>query len=458
MGAVRRTTRGAPEHAAAVTRRRLLRAAGGLGAAAALGPALAACGGAQSAEPVTPGTVDLAFWTHDPAYTEFFRTAARNARGTTPFEWHLDETISSAADVVTKLIAQAIAGRGTPDVAGLEIGVFPRLLRGDLAAELLEPLDDAVADVRDDLLTMRTAPFSKDGHLYALDSDAPLVVYYYREPEFARVGMPTDAGDWEEFLAAAQRAHDRHGVSFAAVATGSDQGQIVQSYEMLLLQCGGRLFDADGNLTIDTDEAVRTLDFLARGVRSGAITTVSDFYGPAMQAALKSGQLIGQWMGTWYKVYGLMANVPEHSGQWRIRPLPVFRPGGSRTSFVGGTGFAALRGKENTLAGVELVTAAYLTPEEQVRRYRELGYLPTRRSVFDDPALLRIEDEYCGGQRMFEVYRDVIDEAPVFYLSPDRPVIETVLSGYLLQAYRGDLTPREALLRATDDFEGQTRD
>ncbi|MDT0321999.1 ABC transporter substrate-binding protein [Streptomyces millisiae] len=443
-----------------MSRRGLLRLGGGVGAAALLGGALSGCGRAASAEPVTSGSVNLAFWTHDQAYVDFFETAAANAEaaGDSPFRWHLAPTRAGAADVVTKTIAQAIAGRGTPDVAGLEIGAFPRFLRGEIAAELLEPLEGHIdADVRDDLLPSRTAPFTKDGHLYALDSDAPLVVYYYREPEFARVGLPTDLATWDELAEAGRRAHERHGVAIGAVAVGSDLGQVVQIFDMLLMQSGGRLFDEDGTLTIETPEAERALAFLVRGVREGFITTVSDFYGPGMQAALKSGELIGQWMATWYKIYGLMPNVPEQSGQWRIRPLPVFSDGGSRTSFTGGTGFAALTGKRNTLAGVELVTSAYLTPAEQIRRFVDLGYLPTRRSVFDDPQLLEIEDEYCGGQRMFEVYREVVDEAPVFYLSADKPILDTVLSGHLLRAYHGDSSPAEALRNAAEDFRGQTR-
>ncbi|WP_240796474.1 extracellular solute-binding protein [Streptomyces sp. RFCAC02] len=445
-------------HGPVLSRRGLLRMGGGLGAAALLGGSLSGCGRAADAEPVTSGRVDLAFWTHDQAYVDFFATAAENAEAAgSDFGWHLDATRSSAQDVVTKTIAQAIAGTGTPDVAGFEIGSFTRLLRGDLAHELLQPLDDAVADVRDDLLTMRTAPFTKDGRLYALDSDAPLVVYYYREPEFDRVGLPTDLGSWDELADAAAGVFRRHDVCMAAVCTGSDLGQVMAAFDMLLMQCGGGLFDEEGNLTIDTAEGERALTFLAEGVQEGYITTVSDFYGASVQAALSTGRLIGQFMATWYKVYGIMPNVPEQAGQWRIRPLPVFTDGGARTSFTGGTGFGALRGKENTLAGVELVTRAYLTPDEEKRRYVDLGYLPTRRSVFDDPALAGIEDDFCGGQRMFEVYRDVVDEAPVFFLSPDRPILDTVLSGYLLRAYNGDLSPREALRRATEDFHGQTR-
>ncbi|UCM88316.1 extracellular solute-binding protein [Streptomyces marincola] len=449
----------APPQPPDLTRRRLLRLGGGLGAAGLLGGALTGCGGTAEAEPVTSGTVDLSFWTHDDAYVEYFRTAAENAAaaGASPFRWRLSPTRAGASDVVTKTIAQAIAGRGTPDVAGLEIGAFPRLLRGELAAELLQPLDDAVADVRDDLLTVRTAPFSKDGTLYALDSDAPLVVYYYREPEWGRIGLPTDLGSWEELAEAGAQAHRRHDVCVGQVTVGSELGQVVQSFDMLLMQRGGTLFDERGELAIDSAEGEAVLTFMARGVQEGWIATVADPMGPSMQAALKSGHVIGLWMATWYKIYGLVPNVPEQSGEWRIRPLPAFRDGGSRTSFTGGTGFAALRDKENTLAAVDLITAGYLTPSEQVRRFLDLGYLPTRRSVYDSGELLRTEDEYCGGQRMFEVYRGVIDEAPVFHLSPDKPVLDTVLSGYLLRAYRGDLSPREALRRATDDFHGQTR-
>ncbi|RBM21492.1 sugar ABC transporter substrate-binding protein [Streptomyces sp. PT12] len=437
----------------------MLRLGGGLGAAAALGGALSGCAGRADAEPVTSGRIRLAFWTHDQAYVDFFQAAADTAAaaGGGPFTWELDATRTGAADIVTKTIAQTIAGRGTPDVVGLEIGAFPRLLRGDLAAEILEPLESYVTDAEHDLLTVRTAPFSQDGHLYALDSDAPLVVYYYRETEFERLGLPTDAGSWDELAKAALRVRRQHDVCIGAACVGSDLGQVVQSFDQLLMQRGGRLFQEDGTLSIETPEAEDVLAFLVRGVQEGYLATIPDPFGPGTAAAFTSGQLIGQYAATWYKVYGLMPNAPDQAGQWRIRTLPAFDGGGSRASFTGGTGFAALRGKENTLAGVDLIRAAYLTPEEQVRRYLDLGYLPTRRSLYENEELLAVEDEFCGGQRMFEVYRDVIDEAPAVYLSADKPILDTVLSGYLLRAYRGDLSPREALSGATEDFHGQTR-
>ena len=163
-------------------------------------------------------------------------------------------------------------------------------------------------------------------------------------------------------------------------------------------------FDAQGGLAIESEEAEDVLAFLAKGLASGFLTSVSDYYGPSMQAALKSGKLAGLWMASWYKTFGLLPNVPDQKGLWRIRPLPRFSGGGSRAAFAGGTGFAVLKDKPNTDAATHLLAAAYLDPQEQIRRYQMLGYLPTLRSVFDDPALLSITDEFCGGQRLFDVY------------------------------------------------------
>lgn len=227
---------------------------------------------------------------------------------------------------------------------------------------------------------------------------------------------------------------------------------------MLLQQRGGELFDAQGELQIESEEAEDVLAFIAKGLASGFLTSVSDYYGPSIQAALKSGKLAGLWMASWYKTFGLLPNVPDQKGLWRIRPLPRFSGGGSRAAFAGGTGFAVLKGKPNTEAATHLLAAAYLDPQQQIRRYQMLGYLPTLRSVFNDPALLSITDDFCGGQRLFEVYSDVIGEAPPVNLSPNKAILDTVLSGYLLQAYKGNISPREALRQAATAFRGQTRE
>ncbi|GAB2588065.1 hypothetical protein GCM10027168_21160 [Streptomyces capparidis] len=444
----------APPAPSPFPRRALLRGTLGLGLFAGLGT-LTSCGDDTGPEP-TSGPVTLSMWTHDQGYQDFFTKGIADADRRTDFRYHLDVTRAGAHDVVTKLLAQAVAGRGTPDVVSFEIGSFPRMLRGDIAERLLHDFTDDVADIRDDLLPSRTAPYSRDGRLYALDSDTPLVVYYYRDDLFAEYGIPTDTPTWEEFAEVGARAHDRHGVALTVVATGSgDIGQVTSSFQMLLLQRGGAFFDRDQQCVVDSPEAEEVLTFIRDGLRSGFVTDVTDMYGASMQAALKSGKVAGLHMATWYETFGLKPNVPEQSGRWRVRAMPRFSGGGHATATAGGTGFGVLTGKPHTRAGTAFLLNTWLTHEGQVRRYQELGYLPTRASVYEDPKLTATEDEFCGGQRLFDVYNGLLDDIPAVYLSPDQSILNDVLGGYLLRAYRGDLSPRDALRRAAEDFRDQ---
>ncbi|MEV0226515.1 extracellular solute-binding protein [Streptomyces sp. NPDC050704] len=435
-------------------RRALLRGALGLGAAATL----AACG-RDSTTARTSGDVSLSLWTHDPGYEAFFTKGIPEADRLTDFRYRLKVTRTGPADLVTKLLAQAVAGRGTPDMAGFEIGSFPRMLRGDISERLLHDLTPAIAAVpglKDDLLPARTAPYTKDGKLYALDSDTPMVVYYYRDDLFTEYGLPKDTPTWEEFAELGARVHKEHNASLCVVSTaGSDPGQVVQSFQMLLNQRGGAFFDADQQLVLDSAEGEEALGFLCEGLRSGFVIDISDYYGAAMQTALKQGRVIGLPMAIWYKNYGLVPNVPEQKGKWRVRAMPRFAGGGGATAALGGTGFGVVKDKANTQAATDFLLNTWLTHDGQVRRFTETGYLPTRRSVFEDPQLGVLRDEFCGGQRLFGLYRDLLPEVPPLYTSPDQSILFDVLAGNLLRAYRGDLSPRQALKQTADEFRDQ---
>ena len=231
----------------------------------------------------------------------------------------------------------------------------------------------------------------------------------------------------------------------------------MQCFHLHLLQRGGDLFDADGNPTLMTEEAADTLTFLTDAVQSGIYATVADMYGPSIQSGLKSGKILAVNMPSWYSSYGIQPNVPEQSGQWRVATVPMWENGGHRAGVGGGTGFGALRDKPATAAARNLVISTYLDPAQQVKRYRAMGYLPTLRSVYDDPELLALEDEYFGGQRLFEIFRDVIDDVPDVHQSANQSIMNIVLAGHILRAFRGDVSPSQALADATDDFRGQAK-
>lgn len=438
-------------------RRDLLRSGAALTAGVGLSGALSACGSSSADAPIESGNVPLALWTHDDGYIDFFTEAIPLAEENSDFTYDVTITKSDASDLVTKLIAQAVAGTGTPDVAGLEIGAFARMLRGDITSELLADLTPDVEPFQDDLIAARLTPFSKDGALYALDSDTPVTVLYHRSDEFERLGIDPEFGTWENFAEVGRKLAETEDLSLGAIAV-NDPGGTVQCFHIHLLQRGGDLFDGDGNPTLQTSEAEETLAFLVDGVQSGFLATVADMYGPSIQSGLKAGTILAVNMPSWYSSYGIQPNVPEQEGQWRVAAVPLFEGGGHRAGVGGGTGFGALRDKPASEAARNLVVSTYLDPAQQVKRYKDMGYLPTLRSVYDDPELLSLENPYFGGQKLFEIFRDVIDDVPEVHQSADTAIMNTVLSGHVLRAFKGDVSPSQALADATDDFRGQAKD
>ena len=421
------------------TRRALLR--GALGAAAV--GALGACG-SRPTTPITSGDVDLRIWTHDPGYvTTFTRAAADPAiTGGSAFTFRPRTTSVAPGDIVTRVIAQAVADGNTPDLAGLVIDQFPRVMGSAIAENLFVDLTDTVAPFGDDLLKL--APYSVGGKPYGLDSDNSITVLYYRQDVFAEHGVPEDVSTWEELAEHGERlARDRR-ISLGMVSVG-DNGAIVNGFTQVLLQRGGRVFDESGALVLDSPEAVEVLEFLARGVRSGFLLALPDPYGSACAAALKSGRLAATAMPNWYNAYGLRANVPDQKGRWRMRTLPRFAGGGHLATTLGGTAFTVVKDKPATQAALEFLRRVYLTREGQVSRYHAGGYLPTLRPLYRDPELLAVRDEYLGGQRVFDVYSAAADDLPLFHQAAGMQVLAAVLGGPVLDALRGRTSARAAI-------------
>ncbi|MBB2903160.1 ABC-type glycerol-3-phosphate transport system substrate-binding protein [Kineococcus radiotolerans] len=441
-------------HRAVTSRRAFLHGGAALAAGVAGSAALTSCADTSYGPARSSGALDLAMWTHDPGYITTFTESAAQLSTTSPFQYDLQVTQSAAGDVMTRFINQAIVGKGTPDLTGIEVGQFNRVMRSDVAGDILIDWTEELEQYGEDLL--RKQPYSVDGRVYAIESDTCLSIYWYREDEFAKNGLPTDLDTWEDLLEAGGALHQKTGQSLAMVGTGTP-GDTASSLQQWLLQRGGGFFDQDGELILDSPETVETLDWMARGVANGTLINLPDAYGAPLAAALKQGQLIGTFMPNWYNAYGLQANVPDQKGLWRMRVAPRFTGGGHIASSSGGTGFAVTKDKVNTDGAQELLRATYLTREGQLLRYKAAGYLPTIKSLYSDPELLAIEDEYLGGQRVFEVLGEAAEDLPSFYQSPNYAILQSALAGPVQAALRGRTTAARAIADSVESYRKQAR-
>jgi arabinosaccharide transport system substrate-binding protein len=435
------------------SRRAVLRGLGAL-ALAAGAPALAACG-SSSAAPLASGSVDLRFWTHDPGYAATFTKASKDtALVGDRYRYSLRITEAAATDLVSRAVAQAVADGSTPDLLGIEISNFPRVMVSGIAEDMFVDLTPATKPFGSDLL--KTAPFTSNGRVFALESDNSISVLYYRHDEFDRLGLPEDLATWEDFAKAGASLHRKTGKSLGMVPVG-DNKSIVNGYLQFCLQRGGTLFDANGDLALESSENVDTLSFMVDGLRSGFLLDLPDPYGSACAAALKQGKLIAIAMPNWYSAYDLKPNVPDQKNRWRIRVLPRFSGGGHAGSVQGGTGFAVVKDKANTQAALDLLKKTYLTRDGQILRYRSAGYMPTLAHLYEDPAFVNATDPFLGGQRVFDVYGELAHDLPLFHQAPGMTILVDVLGGHLLDAYQGNTSPAAALRAGVQSYHEQVK-
>ncbi|MGI5149422.1 ABC transporter substrate-binding protein [Plantactinospora sp. CA-294935] len=437
------------------SRRRFLRATALAGSGLLAAPLMSACGD-DGGDAVESGAVTIDFWTHDPGYEKTFTETAKaltDGAGGSKFDYTLNITKSDSDALVTRMISQGAAGSGTPNMLGIVISVFPRVMAGGIAKQLLTPLDDIIAPVKDDLL--RTAPYTVDGKVYALESDTCVSVLYYREDEFAKNGIPTDVATWEELATVGAGLHARTGQSLGVVATG-DNTSITNQYLQFLLQRGGGFFNDKGELILDSPEAVQTIEFMAKGLQSGFLLGVPDPYGAPNTAALKENRLIAIAMPNWYNVYGLQTNVPDQKGKWRMRTLPKFQGGGHIGSSLGGTGFAVVEDKPATAASIELLRYTYLTKEGQLARFKAGGFLPTLAKLYNDQDFTGYDDPYLG-QRVFDVYTPAAKDLPTFYQNQNLNLLTDSFGGPLLEALQGKKSPGDAIKEAVDAYKKKAK-
>jgi ABC-type glycerol-3-phosphate transport system substrate-binding protein len=438
-----------------LSRRNVLRAAGLIGGGLMAAPLLSACGGDSGSSKggdtggTKSGPVTLDFWTHDPGYVKTFTAMSKTY--TDPFQYTLKVTNLAADAVVTKMLAQAQAKTGTPDVVGVEVSQFPRTMKNNIAKSIFVNWSELLSEQeKNDLL--RLTDYSVDGQVYCLESDTCPSVLYYREDLFQKFGIDPQVATWEEL----QEAGARSGKAFGIAPNGTP-GDAMGTFQQLYQQRGKNIFDADGNAQIDTPEAVEVVQFMLDSVKSGFFLTVPDAYGAPNAAALKSEKLIATFMPGWYIAYGLVANVPDQKGKWRARKLPTFAAGGSFGATLGGTGFAVFKDKPNSTAGVDLVRQTYLTKEGQLLRFKAAGYLPTMKSLYTDPDFTTYQDQFLGGQKIFDVYKGIAEAAPPYYQNANVSVLRDVVGGQIQQVLAGKSSPAEAMKKAASDFQKQAQ-
>jgi arabinosaccharide transport system substrate-binding protein len=345
-----------------------------------------------------------------------------------------------------------------PDLVEIEQGHVGRYMRGPVAhipfVDLTERITREGWDQK--LVRARLTRYSVGGRIFGIPHDVHPMVLVYRPDVLASLGYsPEDLTTWDDFIVAA-RGFYRPGKLGGTEWRAGLALSTIEGYDFLALlwQRGGDVFDAKGNVIIDSALAVNTLEFYlslfhsdppAAGVKLSS--WMEDF------AAISRGQFLVYAAPDWMLATMQLDARALLEGKIRCMPLPAWEPGGCRTSTGGGTAMFIPKGCPDVDAAWELAKLLYFDHDSLVRRFRSQSIVPPLRTVYDDPVFDE-EIPFFQGQPIGRLLTELAEEVPPVNGSPYLSEAYTLLNAIFADVIEGRVSPEEAL----SDVAGELRE
>ncbi|MCR6094944.1 carbohydrate ABC transporter substrate-binding protein [Salipaludibacillus agaradhaerens] len=395
------------------------------------------------------GATELTFWNFQELHTQFFEDAVIRWNEENP-----DRPIQLIAETYpydqmhNNLLLALQSGSGAPDIADIEISQFANYLQGEVQ---LEALNDVVEPELDDLITSRFDIYAKDGNYYGIDYHVGATVMFYNEEIMNEAGVDIDSIEtWDDYVEAGEQVV----ANTDAVMTTVESDDHF-TFWCLISQRGSDYFDENGDVILDNETNVDTLQFIYDLVYEHEIAEIApggyhhaeEYYG-----FMNDGGAASLMMPMWY-MGRFLDYMEDLDGKMQIRPLPMWEEGGNRSAGMGGTGTVVTNQTENSELAKDFLAFAKLSEEGNVKLWEILGFDPPRHDVWDSPAMAEDNRFYqYFHDDIFEILHDIRDEINNLNITEQTTNAQQEINSNVMHSVLRDQsrTSQEALEDAAD--------
>jgi multiple sugar transport system substrate-binding protein len=244
-------------------------------------------------------------------------------------------------------------------------------------AGVVAPAGDNIEEM-DDIYPSLLEVFTYNGTLYCAPKDFSTMTLQYNKDLFDAAGVEYPTGDWtwEDMRAAAEKltGTNADGQSVLGLVTPPN----LERWMPFMYQAGGALFDAEGNPTVDSPEALEALNFYINLVNDGYAGPQSAVDAGWGGEAFGNGRVAMAMEGNWVINY-LKEQFPDLN--WGVAPLPAGPAGKATMAFTVCYGVAA--NAEGATADAAWALVNFLTGKEGAQMVAEtsFGVMPGRISA-----------------------------------------------------------------------------
>ncbi|MEQ8771093.1 MAG: extracellular solute-binding protein [Phycisphaerales bacterium] len=262
-------------------------------------------------------------------------------------------------------------------------------------------------------------PWMSRGRYFGLPHDVHPVLLGYRADIVEAAGIDMSRIEtWEDFrreLAPLMADNDGDGSPDRYLLSFWESQE--DNLEVLLLQGGGSMFDAEGRCTLASETNVDVLaEIISWCVGDDRFCIEINEWTSTGHAEKIDGLAIGYLMPDW--MCGIwLTQIPQLAGKVKLMPLPAFEPGGRRTSVRGGSMMGIPKTSDNIEDAWAFAKELYLSRDLARRLFETTGIVTPVTELWDDPVF----DEpqaYFSDQATGRLYIQQAPDVPARYASP----------------------------------------
>ena len=346
-----------------------------------------------------------------------------------------------------KLSVGLQAGSGLPDVVTIETDRAPGYINEFPTG--LADLTPIFGDEQADFDPFKWAAESDaDGALRVAPWDSGTVGLFYRSDYFADAGIdPASISTWDDLVAAGEIIKEETGHTLLSLDVSGGGG-----FQMLLQQQGEGLFNADGDITITSPQAVEALTLLQTLHDKGLLKDVDGWDGRVTSAKEGDSAVTPEavwWIGT------LLGEAPEWSGDYGVMELPAFEAGGARTSNNGGSGLAVPAQAKNPQLAAAFIHFVLADPANQVSQMANEGLFPSYLPALEDPYFAEPQP-YFDGQAVYTLFAEQTAKIPPIVFTTDNAEATDIVSNAVVAAVLNGADPASVLQDAAEQIASAT--
>lgn len=336
------------------------------------------------------------------------------------------------------VLLQALnAGRGSIDVAGLEVGRIADVTQ-NLSAKFTDLNQFGASSEQGNFYEWKwKAATTGDGKVLGLGTDIGPIAIAYRTDLFKQAGLPTDPAElasrwssWDNYLAMGQEYKAKMGTKSAFFDSTAGL------YNVILGGSDKQYYDENGAVIYETNPAVKQAwDTAVRAGQLGLSAKLQQF-GDSWNKAFSSGAFATIGAPSWMLGYIKGQAGDAGSGKWNIAPGP-------NAANWGGSYLAVPKNSQHAKEAYELIKWLTAAPQ-QVKLFQKQGSFPSNSVAAKDNAVLSAKDPYFNNAETGKVFGQVAEKLPVAIVGPGDGKIKDTISNGLMSIETQGKSPDEA--------------